>query len=111
MLSTTRERYQHGSLRRLPRAKGGFAWEFRYYEFNHKGKRIRKHINLDGSVYKTEKAVRQHLESFLIKLNKTTEYAQASAVTFGALLDRYEEEEMPARHSTRGGYTSIINRH
>jgi integrase len=29
-LETTSERYQHGSIRRVKRAKG-FAWEFRYY--------------------------------------------------------------------------------
>jgi integrase len=33
------------------------------------------------------------------------------AVTFGALLDRYIAEEIPARKSTRGSYTSIIKNH
>jgi hypothetical protein len=29
MFKAARERYQHGSIRRVKRAKG-FAWEFRY---------------------------------------------------------------------------------
>jgi integrase len=29
-LKTVTERYQHGSIRRVRRAKG-FAWEFRFY--------------------------------------------------------------------------------
>jgi len=107
-LKTTTERYQHGSLRRVKRAKG-FAWEFRYYA-DEGGVRVRKIQTFDSSIYKTQKAVRQHLEAFLVKVNENTEYARSSHVTFNALLDRYIEEEMPARHSTRGSYTSIINK-
>ena len=32
-------------------------------------------------------------------------------MNFGALLDRYIAEEMPARQATKAGYTSIINTH
>jgi integrase len=64
----------------------------------------------DSAIYKTEKSVRQHLEGFIVKLNEKTEYARSAGVTFNALLDRYIEEEMPARHSTKGSYTSIINK-
>ncbi|HEY5329732.1 MAG TPA: site-specific integrase [Acidobacteriaceae bacterium] len=108
MLNTTSERYQHGSIRRVKRAKG-FAWEFRYY-VREGAKRILKLQTFDSSIYKTEKALRQHLEGFLVKLNEKTEYARSADVTFNVLLDRYIEEEMPARHSTKGSYTSIINR-
>jgi len=108
VLNTTSERYQHGSIRRVKRAKG-FAWEFRYY-VREGAKRILKLQTFDSSIYKTEKALRQHLEGFLVKLNEKTEYARSADVTFNVLLDRYIEEEMPARHSTKGSYTSIINR-
>src|SRR5258705_3993692 len=104
-----RERYQHGSIRRVKRAKG-FAWEFRYY-VEDGGKRTPKSQYFDGAVYKTAKAVRQKVESQLLKLNEGTEYARANDASFGALLDRYIAEEMPARHATKGGYTSIINTH
>jgi hypothetical protein len=84
MFNAARERYQHGSIRRVKRAKG-FAWEFRYY-VRKRGKRHLKTQTFDGAVYKTEKALRQHLESFVFKLNETTEYARSAEVTFNALL-------------------------
>jgi integrase len=97
---------QHGSLRRVKRARG-FAWEYRYYAIEN-SKRIHKTLTFGGPLFKTERALRQHLENFVLKVNDKTEYARASDVTFGALLDRYMAEEMPIRHSTRSGYTSII---
>ena len=63
----------------------------------------------DSAIYKTEKAIRQHLESVVIKLNEKTEYARSAGVTFGALLDRSIAEEMPQRKPTKSGYLSIIN--
>jgi integrase len=108
MLNSTTDRYQQGAIRRVKRAKG-FAWEFRYYVVE-SGERVRKVQTFDSAIYKTEKSVRQHLEGFIVKLNEKTEYARSAGVTFNALLDRYIEEEMPARHSTKGSYTSIINK-
>jgi integrase len=108
-MKITRERYQHGSIRRVKRANG-FAWEFRYYVVED-GKRSHKTQTFDGATYKTEKAVRQKIEGQLLKLNDGTEYARGNDVTFNALLERYIEEEIPERHATKGGYTSIINVH
>jgi integrase len=108
VLKKTSERYQHGSIRRVKRARG-FAWEFRYY-VREGAKRILKVQTFDSSVFKTEKELRQHLEGFLAKLNEKTAYSRTADVTFNALLDRYIEEEMPARQSTKSSYTSIINR-
>jgi integrase len=107
MLKKTVDRYQHGSVRKVKRAQG-FAWEFRYYVMEG-SKRKPKVQTFDSAIYKTEKALRQHLESFVVKLNEKTEYAQSAGVTFGALLDRYIAEEMPQRKATKGGYLSIIN--
>ena len=107
MLKKTVDRYQHGSIRKVKRAQG-FAWEFRYYVMEG-SKRKPKVQTFDSAIYKTEKALRQHLESFVVKLNEKTEYARSAGVTFGALLDRYIAEEMPQRKSTKGGYLSMIN--
>jgi integrase len=104
-----RERYQHGSIRRVKRAKG-FAWEFRYY-VEEGGQRTPKSQYFDGDVYKTAKSVRQKIEAQLLKLNEGTEYARANDVSFNALLERYITEEMPTRHATKGSYNSIINTH
>ena len=108
-MKITRERYQHGSVRRVTRASG-FAWEFRYRVIEN-GRRVHKTQTFDGAVYPTEKAVRQKVQGQLLKLNEGTEYARSSDVTFNALLERYITEEMPNQHATRGGYTSMINTH
>ena len=85
-----RDKYQQGSIRRVKRANG-FAWEFRYY-VEQDGKRVLRSQYFDGALYRTEKAVRQKVESQLLKLNEATEYARAKDVTFNALLDRYVAE-------------------
>ena len=103
-----RDKYQQGSIRRVKRANG-FAWEFRYY-VEESGKRVLRSQYFEGALYRTEKAVRQKVESQLLKLNEATEYARSQDVTFNALLDRYVAEEIPARASTQGSYTSIIKR-
>jgi integrase len=108
-MKITRERYQHGAVRRVKRASG-FAWEFRYYVIEG-GRRVHKTQTYDGAIYPTEKAVRQKVQGQLLKLNEGTEYARSSDVTFNALLERYIAEEMPARQATKGGYTSMINTH
>jgi hypothetical protein len=108
-MQTRRERYQQGSVRKVKRAKG-FAWEFRYY-VEESGKRVPKSQYFDGKLYKTATAVRQKVEAQLLQLNDGTEYARANDVSFNALLERYIAEEMPERHATKGGYTSIINAH
>jgi integrase len=108
-MQTRRERYQQGSVRKVKRAKG-FAWEFRYY-VEDGGKRTPKSQYFDGETYKTATSVRQKVEAQLLKLNEGTEYARANDVSFNALLERYIAEEMPARHATKGSYTSIINTH
>ena len=104
-----RDKYQQGSIRRVKRANG-FSWEFRYY-VEVSGKRVLRSQYFDGMIYRTERAVRQKVESQLLKLNETTEYARAKDVTFNALLDRYLAEEIPARASTKNSYISIIKRH
>jgi integrase len=108
LIKVRRDKYQQGSIRRVKRANG-FAWEFRYY-VEENGKRVLRSQYFDGSLYRTEKAVRQKVESQLLKLNEDTEYARAKDVSFNALLDRYIAEEIPKRASTRGSYTSIIKR-
>ena len=103
-----RDKYQQGSIRSVKRANG-FAWEFRYY-VEENGKRVLRSQYFDGALYRPEKAVRQKVESQLIKLNEATEYARAKDVTFNALLDRYVAEELPSPASTQGSYTPIIKR-
>jgi hypothetical protein len=105
----TRNRYQQGSIRKVPRAKG-FAWEYRYY-VTEDGKRKLKMQTFNGKHYGTEADVRRAVGASVPRLNHATPYRPPVAVTFGALLDRYIDEEMPPRKSTSDSYTSIIKNH
>jgi integrase len=44
-MKVSRERYQHGSIRKVPRSQG-FAWEFRFYITAPDGKRKLKVQNV-----------------------------------------------------------------
>ena len=105
----TRNRYQQGSIRKVPRAKG-FAWEYRYYVTSG-GKRKLKMQTFNGKLYGTEADVRRAVGATVPRLNDATPYTPPVAVTFGALLDRYIAEELPPRKSTRDSYKSIIKNH
>ena len=49
-MRVNRERYQHGRVRRVPRAPG-FAWEFRFYITAPDGKRKLKAQTFDAAKY------------------------------------------------------------
>ena len=101
--------YQFGSLTKKKRAKGPDAWEFRYYETTATGGRERKTATV-GSVdkYKTKALAQKAVEALLLKLNSETPQQRMTVVTFGAICDRYLEEELPERYSTAKSYRSNI---
>ena len=53
-MKVSRERYQHGSVRKVPRSQG-FAWEFRFYLTAPDGKRKLKVQTFDSLKYPTER--------------------------------------------------------
>jgi integrase len=104
-----RDRYQHGSVRKVKRAKG-FAFEFRYYQ-TVDGVRKLKVQTFDPAKYPTEKAVRKAVEPQLAALNAGTLGGKVAA-TLGTVIDRYIKEEFPSlRHSTQGTNRSLIDLH
>jgi len=107
-----RARYQCGSLTLRKREKGPKAWEFRYYESTERGPRLRKTCTV-GSVekYKTKAAAQKAVEALLLTLNSETPQQRMAVVTFGAICDRYMQEEMPERYSTAKSYRSNIVNH
>jgi integrase len=87
-----RERYQHRSIRKVPRAKG-FAWEFRYYENAPDGQRKLRVQTFDAVQYRTETAVRKAIEPQLASLNAGALGGKIDA-TLGTIIDRYLKEEL-----------------
>ena len=109
-MKVSRERYQHGSVRKVPRSQG-FAWEFRYYSTALDGKRKLKVQTFDPVRFPTERDVRKAVEGQLAALNAGTLGGKIAA-TIGTVADRYMAEEFPAlRHSTQTTNRSLIDLH
>lgn len=108
----TRTRYQFGSLRLKQRRNGSQAWEFRYYVDQLDGGRKRQHVTIGTCErYPTEALARKAVQALLLNLNAEAPRAELEVPSFGTLLDKYAEEEMPARYSTRKSYESNIKTH
>ena len=107
-----RTRYQFGSLSLKKRAKGADVWEFRYYETQADNMRKRKATFIGTTTqYKNKSDARVAVEALLLRLNEEKPQHHLGAVTFGAICDRYIEEELPERYSTRKSYLSNIKLH
>ena len=104
-----RERYQHGSVRKVPRSQG-FAWEFRFYQ-TIDGARKLKVQTFDSVKYPTERDVRIAVEGQLSALNAGTLGGKVNA-TLGTIIDRYMLEDfLTLRHSTQTTNKSLIDLH
>ena len=109
-MKVNRERYQHGSVRKVPSAQG-FAWEFRFYITAPNGKRKLKVQTFDSVKYPTERDVRIAVEGQLSSLNASTLGGKVAA-TLGTIIDRYMAEEFLAlRHSTQTTNKSLLDLH
>ena len=109
----TRTRYQFGSLRLKQRRNGSQAWEFRYYVDQLDGGRKRQHVTIGTCQRYPTGSPRSKSRSspLLLNLNAEAPRAELEVPSFGTLLDKYAEEEMPARYSTRKSYESNIKTH
>ncbi|MBM3757392.1 MAG: site-specific integrase [Acidobacteria bacterium] len=106
----TRTRYQNGTLVPKERKRGKEVWEFRYYETDGQGERQRRAATVGTrDEYPTESAARKSpvVQAILLRLNADQPAAVGSA-DFGAVIARYEQEEMPERYSTRSAYQSYL---
>jgi len=90
------------------------VWEFCYAEAGPDGKR-RGHGVTIGTVqeYPTETSARKSptAQALVLRINSEHPLGPVTASTVGALIARYEKEEMPARYSTRVSYQSFIDRY
>lgn len=106
----TRDSFQRGSLRKVERAGGQFAWEFRY-RVRENGVSTQKQVTLSGAEYPTEAAAKRKLESLVLKINTDTPYAAMQDLNLNAVMDRYIEDEMPERPKTKETYLMLMNKH
>ncbi len=110
-MKVSRERYQHGSVRKVPRSQG-FAWEFRFYLTAPDGKRKLKVQTFDSLPSTQPSATSaKPLKAQLSALNAGTLGGKVDA-TLGTIIDRYMREEFPAlRHSTQTTNRSLVDLH
>ena len=100
-----RLRYQYGTVDFEERKKGPGVW---IYRFSEDGKRRKIQLGTEHDFPKRALAERA-AEAYRMKANPDN--PNRDGVKFGALLDRYENEELPARHSTSSRYKSNIKNH
>jgi integrase len=64
-----------------------------------------------ASQYPTVAAVRKAVQALLLKINSEAPQKVLVGLTLGTLVDRYIQEELQQRYSTRVSYLSALNRH
>jgi len=111
----TRTRYQNGSMRVKSRESGLRVWEFRCYEPlpDGTGRALRAVTVGTLQEYPSEAAARKSpaVQAIVLRINAEHPLGPVTASTVGALIARYEKEEMPTRYSTRVSYQSFIDRY
>jgi integrase len=95
------------------RGNGLKVWEFRYYEPLPEGAGRSLRAVTVGTIqdYPTEASVRKSaaVQAIVLRINAEHALGPVTASTVGALIARYEKEELPARYSTRVSYQSYID--
>jgi integrase len=95
------------------RGNGLKVWEFRYYEPLPEGSRRALRAVTVGTLqeYPTEAAARKSdaAQSIILQINAEHTLGPVTASTVGALIARYEKEELPSRYSTRASYKSYLD--
>jgi integrase len=104
----SRRRYQYGSLCKRRRRKQEL-WQYRYYETREDGGRIRRAITVGTTLEFPQRAdALRAVEALQLKLN--AESPRTRSITMNGLIDRYTEDELPERYSTRLSYLAVIKK-
>src|SRR5580698_11673046 len=91
-LKFTRNRYQQGSLRRVPRKSGADVWEYRYRNHAEQGSPMRQ-ISISTLECPTETKALLRLQELLLKINGPQSYREQNKPTVGLLIDTFMKEE------------------
>lgn len=104
-----RERYQKGNLQLKTKAGGLKVWVYRYREYTPEGSITRRATPI-GTLkqFPTKAAAWRKCDALRATINVPP---QPTETLFDKVIDRYIREEMPARFSTRHGYSSYLALH
>lgn len=99
--------YQTGTLRRVKRAGGKEAWEWRY---RLRGKQQQETFKVED--YPTQKLMWQRLEQSISTLNEDSKKHLPITITMGMLVKRYRKEHLAElRKSTQDTDGSMLRKH
>jgi integrase len=120
-----RQRYQQGSLRRMPRKSGADVWEYRFRNHAEPGSPMRQ-ITLSTLEFPTQAKAKVALQERVLNLNGGAAFKAKHNPTFGLLIDRFIKQERLEEilqqptgevaldglaYSTAAGYLSYLRRH
>jgi len=103
--------YQFGNLTRKKRRRTRHLGVSVLRMTEHGERRRKSCIVGNVAQYPTKAQAQKAVEALLLKLNSETPQQRMAVVTFGAICDRYLQEEMPERYSTSKSYRSNIKLH
>jgi len=103
-----RTRYQHGTIELKQRARGPAVWQFRWRDKT--GARMSEDIGTNIQ-YQTKSAVDRSSKVAYLRMKINSDQPAAPEERFGVVLERYVQEEIPKRFSTKHAYLSYINNH
>jgi integrase len=105
-----RTRYQHGNLQLDERKNGPDVWVYRWREYGLAGK-VNRRGEIVGTVDEFPTKAKALKACEYMQLTANSDNPNSGSISFGALLDRYMQDEMPERHSTNEAYRSYIETH
>jgi integrase len=110
-MKKSRNRWQQGSIRKVPRAGGAWAWEYRYRQTDPDGVRRMKMQTFPSDKYPTKKSVWESLAPLIEHVNSDALAAKIE-YTMGQLCDRYLRDELPQlAWSTQQTNGSLVKLH
>lgn len=105
-MKMNRIRYQFGSLYLWKGVKQD-VWYFRYYEYDENGGKRHRNVKV-GTLdqYPTETAAMRVVDSLRLSVNSGK--PQSKPITLRTIVERFKNEEMPQRYSTKAAYSSLL---
>jgi integrase len=104
-----RTQYQHGYVELQLRTSGPSVWVIRFRD-DREGRRIYRNRRLGTTDdYPTRKHVEHAAQAARMEFNAPPPVG--AQTTFGALAERYKNDKLPERYSTRVSYLSCLNVH
>lgn len=101
-------RYQSGSLQ-LKGKQGKEVWTLRFYETRLDGRRHYRRVVVGTKAeFPTRSEALRKAEAFRLSINTGT--VQRAPVLLGAVIERYRQEELPKRFSTRTSYIALLRK-